>query len=155
MLLCIRNQKPKLNRNTLGCTKSIALLMKVINLSLSVRSVRFHFFLPSLREKKRAASRYIYGSASSRTLDVDGLVNVLVFLLFSSLFFLSIAVQRERNDGPARSMDGGWFCATRGVEFSCSSEQARGKSSPRGAYRRDTRVGVVACRYHRGCIVYV
>lgn len=106
--------KVKQQQLALGCAKSIALLTKVINLSLSVhpgsqRAILLFFFslFTEFTREKRTESRAC-GSASSRALDADGLVNVLVFLSFSSLFFfLSLAVQRERNDGPARSMDGG------------------------------------------------
>lgn len=122
------------------------------------RSLAFHhlhtpqraisFFYPSLRKKKREprASLNFFARPGHRRSRVYSRVSLVFLSLFFSLPRFSRGTTRA-----ARSMDGGWFCATRGAEFSCPNEQARGTGGPRGAYRRDTReYGVVACRYHRG-----
>jgi len=132
MLLRARNRKPKLNRNSLGCAKSIALLTKVINLLLSVhpgsqRAISFFFLRRVYARKKEIAAR---GSASSRAQDVDGLVNILVFLSFSSLFF---SPSRSNESGTMGRLDR-WMgddSVQRGVRnFHARASRRAGKAAP-------------------------
>lgn len=135
-----------LNKITLGYAKSIALPTKVINLSLSAhpgsqRAISFFFYQEFTRERERAAARR---SVSSRVPDTVDLARIFVFLPFSS-FFLSLvvlAVQRERNDGPARSMDCGMILCNEGCGiFMPERAGARDRRPPRRIQARHTSRG--------------
>lgn len=135
-----------LNNATLGCAKSIALPRKVINLSSS--RVRFHFFHPSLRKKKKRERERLRASLN-QLLRASGRRrgSLVVFLSFFSRFFFSPSALSRHNE--SGSIDGwGMILCNEGCGIFMPE---RAGASPRGAYRRDTRVRGVACRYHRGC----
>lgn len=133
-----------LNKITLGYAKSIALPTKVINLSLSAHpgSQRaISFFLPGVYVRKREprVAQLLRAPRTSSTSRVSS-----CFSRFP-LFFLSLvvlAVQRERNDGPARSMDCGMILCNEGCGiFMPERAGARDRRPPRHTQTRHTSWG--------------
>lgn len=131
--------------------------------SLTSRHPRaISFFYPSLRKKKRERGKgrksEVRASLSffARVPERRRCSRALVFLSFSSRFFfflslVSLAVQRERLD---RWM--GDDSVQRGVRnFHARTSRRAGQAAPAAHTGETHESGVVACRYHRGYIVYV
>lgn len=148
----------------IGRAKSIALPTKVINLPLSPHTgARFHrplffffSFLASSRGRKRASSLGFLFARPGRASTAVHSRSLSLSLSPARFFFLSLAslaVQRERNDGAG---DDRWGddSVQRGVRNFHARTSRRDGAAP-AAHAGETQDGVVACRYHRGCIVYV
>lgn len=135
-----------LNKITLGYAKSIALPTKVINLPLSAhpgsqRAISFFFNLKLTRERESRASYSFFARPGHRRPRACLRIS-LVFLFFFSLPRVVLAVQRERNDGPARSMDCGMILCNEGCGiFMPERAGARDRRPPRRTQARHTSRG--------------